>query len=77
MSPRNSSPVQEGGNLTNNLSQLDLNATISDKMIGMSLEDNDEGLGTTTSNTSSSNLSNIFLDRRLDPARRAPGNFCS
>jgi len=73
VSPRNSSPVQEGGNLTNNLSQLDLNATISDKMLGMSLEDNDEGLGTTTSNTSSSNLSNIFLDRRLDPARRAPG----
>jgi len=74
VSPRNSSPVQEGGNLTNNLSQLDLNATISDKMLQISLEDNDEGLGTTTSNTSSSNLSNYFFqDRRLDPHRRAPG----
>ena len=32
-SPRNSSPVQDGGNLTNNLSQLDLNTTISDKVV--------------------------------------------
>jgi len=69
-SPRNSSPVHDDGNLTSNLSQLDLNATISEKMLQMSLEDKDEGLGTTTSNNSSSNLSNFFLDR-LD--RRAPG----
>lgn len=63
-SPRNSSPVQDGGNLTNNLSQMDLNATISDKMLQMSMEEKDEGLGTTASNNSSSNLSNFFLDRR-------------
>ena len=71
VSPRNSSPVQEGGNLTNNLSQLDLNATISEKMLQMSMDENDEGLGTTGSNISSSNLSNLFLDRCLD--RKAPG----
>ena len=43
---------------------MDLNATISDKMLQMSMEEKDEGLGTTASNNSSSNLSNFFLDRR-------------
>ena len=73
-SPRNSSPVQDGGNLTNNLSQMDLNATISDKMLQMSMEEKDEGLGTTASNNSSSNLSNFFLDRRA-PGRNIPFFF--
>ena len=76
-SPRNSSPVQDGGNLTNNLSQLEANSSLSDKFNGISLEEKDEGLGTSsggTSNSSStanggqssaSNLSsNFFLDRR-------------
>ena len=47
-SPRNSSPVQETGNLTNNLSKLDLNGTC-DKMMSMSGDDINEhsssGLG--------------------------------
>ena len=56
---------------------MDLNATISDKMLQMSMEEKDEGLGTTAttaSNNSSSNLSNFFLDRRA-PGRNTPYIF--
>lgn len=46
--------------MTNNLSQLD---TTADKLLQMSLDDKDEGLGTSGSNATS-NLSNFFYDRR-------------
>merc|ERR1719219_1442844 len=83
-SPRNSSPVQDNGNLTNNLSNMDLNistdGTLSQKMGQLSLvpsdvdqdESGSSGIGTNSSGTASqSNFSNFFLDKLSD--RRAPG----
>lgn len=86
-SPRNSSPMQDGGNLTNNLSTLD----VTDKLLQMSLNNDkadlhlddhsSSGLGTsgnssscqngTGSNGDHNSFGQYFLDKL--PDRRAPG----
>lgn len=79
-SPRNSSPVHDDGNLTNNLSKLDLNQT--DKLLHNEHISSSSGLGTSnTSGDMSNNSSNsinknrelgqLFMDKLVD--RRAPG----
>ena len=83
-SPRNSSPIQDTGNLTNNLSKLDLNGTCSDKFLHSSTiseeavggghdQSSSSGLGTSagTSATLDPDLNSTF--GHLFPDRRAPG----
>ena len=72
-SPRNSSPVQDSGNLTNNLSKLDATC---DKLMHLSVSDDanehssSSGLGTSASNVDP-DLNSTF--GHLFPDRRAPG----
>jgi len=78
-SPRNSSPVQDNGNLTNNLSKLDGLNDITEKMINFSLQDDDindesgsSGIGTSGNSSAHSNFSNLYFNK-LPDYRRAPG----